>query len=198
VHDERADGAQASLLPLFLKLAGKTVLVVGAGPVAERKIESLLEAGARVRVVAPEATESVKRLASEGRVEWRARGFDDADVDDVWLVFAATSDAAVQAQVARATTTRRIFCVAVDDPANASAYSGALVRRPPFTIAISSGGATPALTRLVREVVEHVLPSPDWVDHATRLRAKWLAEGTPMADRFAELVRHLKEREREE
>ena len=135
-----ADG-ETSLLPLFLKLAEKTVLVVGAGSVAERKIESLLEAGARVRVVAPEATEGVQRP------------FDDEDAADVWLAFAATSDAEVQARVARATGARRVFCVAVDDPANASAYSGALVRRPPFTVAISSGGATPALTRLVREVV---------------------------------------------
>jgi len=187
----QADG-ETSLLPLFLKLAGKTVLVVGAGSVAERKIESLLEAAARVRVVAPEATEGVQSLARDGRIEWQARPFDEADVEDAWLAFAATSDAEVQARVARATSARRVFCVAVDDPPNASAYSGSLVRRPPFTVAISSGGATPALTRLVREVVEHVLPGRDWVEHATRLRAKWLAEGAPMGDRFAELVREIK------
>lgn len=183
---------EASLLPLFLKLGGKRVLVVGAGSVAERKIEALLEVGARVRVVAPEATEGVELLAHEGRVEWHARPFDETDADDTWLVFAATSDAGTQARVAHATDARRVFCVAVDDKANASAYSGALVRRPPFTIAISSGGAAPALTRLVREVVEHVLPGEDWVHHATRLRTKWLAEGTPMGDRFAELVRDVK------
>ena len=188
----QADG-ETSLLPLFLKLAGRTVLVVGAGPVAEGKIASLLEAGARVRVVAPQATEAVQRLAREGRIEWQPRPFDDADVADAWLAFAATSDAEAQARVAAATSARRVFCVAVDDPSNASAYSGSLVRRPPFTIAISSGGATPALTRLVREVVEHVLPGPDWVEHATRLRAKWLADGTPMADRFAELVRDVRD-----
>lgn len=187
---------ETSLLPLFLKLAGKTVLVVGAGSVAERKIESLLDAGARVRVVAPQATEGVQRLAREGRIEWQERPFDDADAADAWLAFAATSDAEVQARVARATSARFVFCVAVDDPTNASAYSGSLVRRPPFTVAISSGGATPALTRLVREVVENVLPEQDWVEHATRLRAKWLAEGTPMRDRFAELVRDVKNGDR--
>ncbi len=197
--DQRGQGgddAEASLLPLFLKLAGKTVLVVGAGPVAERKVESLLEAKAQVRLVAPEATEALKGLAGEGRVEWRARRFEDADLDDAWLVFAATSDPETQARVGREATARRVFCVAVDDPPNASAYSGALVRRPPFTVAISSGGATPALTRLVREVIEHVLPGRAWVDHATRLRAKWVAEGTPMADRFAELVCEVKRDER--
>jgi uroporphyrin-III C-methyltransferase/precorrin-2 dehydrogenase/sirohydrochlorin ferrochelatase len=190
--DDASAGPEASLLPLFLKLEGRPVLVVGAGSVAERKIEALVEAGALVRVVAPGASEGVQRLAREGRVEWRARRFEEADADDVWLVFAATSEPAVQAAVASAANARRIFCVAVDDKANASAYSAALVRRPPFTVAISSGGATPALTRLVREIIEHVLPGPQWIDHATRLRAKWLAEGTPMGDRFAELVREVK------
>jgi siroheme synthase-like protein len=188
----QADGEAASLLPLFLKLAGRAVLVVGAGAVAERKIESLLEAGAEVRVVAPEAVEEVQRLAREGRVAWSARAFEDADADGAWLVFAATADGEVQRRVERAATARRVFCVAVDDPANASAYSGAVVRRPPFMVAVSSGGATPALTRLVREVIEHVLPGDEWVEHAKRLRAKWLAEGTPMKDRFAELVREVK------
>lgn len=182
----------ASLLPIFLKLDGREVLVVGGGEVAERKIASLLEAGARVRVVSPSAADAVSLLARDGRVEWRQRAFEEGDVDGAWLVFAATSDAEVQRRVAGAAAARRVFCVAVDDPANASAYSGAVVRRPPFVVAISSSGAAPALARLVREVVEHVLPGDRWVEHATRLRAKWLAEGTPMADRFAELVRDVK------
>jgi uroporphyrin-III C-methyltransferase / precorrin-2 dehydrogenase / sirohydrochlorin ferrochelatase len=182
---------EADLLPLFLKVAGKAVLVVGAGAVAERKIESLLGAGAQVRVVAPEATDGVQRLAREGRIEWHARPFDDADADGVWLVFAATPVEEVQGRVAEATAARRVFCVAVDDPSNASAYSGSVVRRPPFTIAVSSNGATPALTRLVREVIEHVLPGPQWVEHARNLRQKWLSERTPMQDRFAELVRDV-------
>jgi uroporphyrin-III C-methyltransferase / precorrin-2 dehydrogenase / sirohydrochlorin ferrochelatase len=145
-----------------------------------------------VRVVAPAATEVVRHLASTSRLDWLARPFEDADVDGAWLMFVATSDAIVQRRVAEAAAARRVFCVAVDDPSNASAYSGAVVDRPPFLVAISSSGATPALTRLVREVVEHVLPSDRWVEHAKRLRAKWLAEGTPMADRFAELVRDVK------
>jgi siroheme synthase-like protein len=185
------DAGEAQLLPLFLKLGARDVLVVGAGPVAERKIAALLEAGARVRVVAPEAGDGAKQLAAAGRVTWAARAFEEGDADGAWLVFAATADAGVQARVAAAAAARRVFCVAVDDPANASAYSGAVVRRPPFTVAISSSGATPALTRLLREVIEHVLPGDDWVERAKALRAKWLAEGTPMGDRFAELVREM-------
>jgi siroheme synthase-like protein len=184
----------ASLYPLFLKLEGRSVVVIGAGPVAERKITSLLAAGARVRVVAPEATDSVRRLASEKAIEWHPRAFEDADTDGAWLIIAATSDAELQRRAAAVAGARHIFVVAVDDPANATAYSGAVVRRPPFTIAISSSGATPALTRLVREIIEQVLPREEWVEHAKQLRAKWLAEGTPTGDRFAELVKSLKKR----
>jgi siroheme synthase-like protein len=185
---------EVSLYPLFLKLDGLRVLVVGAGAVAERKVMSLLAAGARLRVVAPRATEKIRRLAQEGTVEWEARPFEDADIEGNWLVIASTSDAELQRRVAAAAAPRRIFVVAVDDPAHASAYSGAVVRRTPFTIAVSSSGATPALTRLVREIIEQVLPSTEWVEHAKRLRAKWLAEGTPTGDRFAELVKTIKER----
>jgi uroporphyrin-III C-methyltransferase/precorrin-2 dehydrogenase/sirohydrochlorin ferrochelatase len=181
-----------SLLPLFLKLEGRDVLVVGAGAVAERKIASLLEAGATVRVVAPAATDAVRLLARDGRVVWREGPFEERDVEGAWLVFAATSDPEVQRRVSSAAAAQRTFCVAVDDPANASAYSGAVVARPPFVVAISSTGAAPALTRLVREVIEHVLPSDRWIEHATKLREKWLAEGTPAGDRFAELVRDVK------
>ena len=184
-----ADGA--NLLPLFLKLEGKLALVVGAGSVAERKIASLLEVGARVRVVAPEASDAVKRLADEGRIEWRTRAFEEADVEGVWLVYAATSSPEVQRAVAAAAEARRVFCVAVDDPPNASAYSAAVVRRPPMVVAISSSGAAPALTRLLREVIEHLLPAEEWIRRAEELRAQWLRDGTPMADRFAQLVREI-------
>jgi siroheme synthase-like protein len=188
------DGEETSLYPIFLKLEGRRVLVVGGGSVAERKVGSLKQAHARVRVVAPEATQAIRQWAAEGALEWLARSFEEADVRDAWLVIAATSDATVQRSVAVAAEARGCFVVAVDDPEHASAYSGAVVRRPPFTVAISSSGATPALTRLVREVVEHVLPSDDTIAHAKRLRAKWLAEGMPPSSRFDDLVRELKEK----
>lgn len=181
----------ADLLPLFLKLGGRLALVVGGGSVAERKIASLLDAGARVRVVAPEASDEVKRLAREGGLEWRQRAFEAADIEGAWLVYAATSEPEVQRGVAATAEARRIFCVAVDDPPNASAYSGAVVRRPPMVVAISSSGAAPALTRLLREVIEHVLPAEQWVRRAEELRAEWLRDGTPMADRFVQLVREV-------
>jgi siroheme synthase-like protein len=187
-------GDEAGLYPVFLKLENRRVLVVGGGPVAERKVESLKQAGARIRVVAPEATDAIREWADRGDLEWLARPFMETDVHDAWLVVAATADAETQRSVAAAAEVRSCFVVAVDDPAHASAYSGAVVRRPPFTIAVSSSGTTPALTRLVREVIEHVLPSDDVIADAQRLRAKWLAEGTPVGRRFDELVRELARR----
>jgi uroporphyrin-III C-methyltransferase/precorrin-2 dehydrogenase/sirohydrochlorin ferrochelatase len=184
----------ASLFPLFLKLDARPVLVVGAGPVAERKVASLLSAGARVRLVAPDATPELQRLAAEGVVAWSRRPFEPADMDEAWLVVAATGDAEVQRSVAVAGESRRVFVMAVDDPLNASAYAGAVVRRPPFLVAISSSGETPALTRLVREIIEQVLPGDEWIEHARALRERWIADGTPIGERFGSLVRELKER----
>ncbi len=185
---------EPQIWPLFLKIAGRTVLVVGAGAVAERKVRSLLDARARVRLVAPEASPELQRLAREAAIEWRARRFEPHDADGVWLAFAATSDPNVQREVAGAADERRLFLVAADDLANSSAYSGAIVRRPPFTIAISSSGATPALTRLLREIIEEVLPNPDWVAHAQALRAQWISTAKPMGERFGDLVREFASR----
>ena len=184
---------EARLYPLFLKLHDRWTLVVGAGAVAERKIKTLLQAGARVRVVAPQATPAIRLLAEEGEVDWRERTFEEADLDEAWLVVAATSDADAQRQVAVAAEPRRTFVVAVDDPGHASAYAGAIVERAPFTVAISSSGATPALTRLLREILEQILPAEDWVARAKALRARWRADGTPSGDRFAELVKAFKQ-----
>jgi uroporphyrin-III C-methyltransferase/precorrin-2 dehydrogenase/sirohydrochlorin ferrochelatase len=178
-----------ALYPIFLKLRGRRVLVIGAGPVAERKIASLVDVGANVVVVAPAATTSVQQWAEEGRIAWHSRPFEAADADLAWLVIAATSDPEVQRRAALAADERRLFVLAVDDIANATAYSGAIVRRAPFTVAISSSGETPALTRLLREIIEQVLPPADWVARAKELRAEWIASGTPAAARFGELVR---------
>jgi siroheme synthase-like protein len=186
------------LHPLFLKLEGRDVLVVGAGNVAERKIAELVDAKARVRVVAPEASESVKALAAARAVRWEARTFEERDADGAWLIVAATSDASVQGLVADAADARRTFLVAVDDKKNASAYGGAVVRRGAVAIAISTSGESPALARLLREVLEHALPEKEWIDAARAMRDRWRADGTPFESRFAELVSTFRSRSRAE
>ena len=99
---------EASLLPLFLKLDGRRALVVGAGPVAQRKVASLLEARARVRLVAPDATAELKAHARDGLLEWVARRFEEGDEEGAWLVVSATGDPETQRRVTAAADARRI------------------------------------------------------------------------------------------
>ncbi|MGO8998152.1 MAG: bifunctional precorrin-2 dehydrogenase/sirohydrochlorin ferrochelatase [Polyangiaceae bacterium] len=186
------------LHPIFLKLEGREVLVVGAGRVAERKIAELVEAKAKVHVVAPSASDTVKGLAAARALRWDGRGFEAKDVEGAWLVVAATDDADVQRRVADAAEAQQTFVVAVDDKANASAYGCATLRRGAVSIAISTSGESPALARLIREVLEHALPEKEWIDAARALRDRWRADGTPFESRFAELVKALKDRLRTE
>lgn len=197
------------LMPLFLDVTGKSVLVVGAGAVATRKVAELVAARAHVRVVAPSVTAELDAMASASpsasvdadadadataQVTIERRAFDAHDVAGAWLVIAATDDASVQARVAKACSEARVFCVAVDDPPNASAYGGALLRRGPVTIAISTSGEAPALARLMREVLEQALPDEGFVEAARALREKWKSDKTPMSSRFGELVQAFKAR----
>ena len=171
-------------LPLFLSVRDRKVLVVGAGPVALMKAKTLIEHGARVTLVAPEG-------GSLEHARFVQRDFEATDVDDAFLVVSATNDQETQRAVFEACEKRCRFVVAVDDPKNGSAAFGSLLQRPPFTIAISSDGEAPALTRLVREVLEAALPSESYITRARELRRVWKLRATPMAERFPELLAAL-------
>ncbi len=179
------------LYPLFLLLGGRAVVVLGAGLVAERKIEELIGAGAKVRVVAPEATERVRALAAGSALAWEKRAFSPSDLDGAWLAVSATGDADVQRRIFEEAEARQLFVLAVDDLPHGSAYGGAIIRRPPFIVSISSSAQAPGLTRLLREVIEQALPDERWVAAARELRARWKKEKTPMTSRFAELLRQF-------
>jgi len=168
------------LLPLFLRLAGRPVLVVGGGRVAAGKIFGLLEAGARVTVVAPEVRVDI--LASGAAVE--RRPFAPRDLDGTWLVV-ATATREVNREVAAAAEARRIFVNAVDDPRSASAFAGGVVRRGAVTVAVSTSGRAPALAGLLREGLAALLPDDleRWAETAGRLRAEQRAAGVPMEER---------------
>jgi uroporphyrin-III C-methyltransferase/precorrin-2 dehydrogenase/sirohydrochlorin ferrochelatase len=172
--------------PLFLRFEGRDVLVVGGGEIALRKAGELARSGARVTIVAPECAGPLPDGA-----RWLRRAFEPRDVDGAWLVVAATDDADVQRAVAIAAENARIFVLAVDDLANASAISPATIRRGPVTIAISSAGQAPALTRLLREIVERILPDETYVTAARTLRARWKRDRVPMKSRFPELLLDL-------
>lgn len=144
----------ANLFPMFLKLAGRRCLVVGAGAVAEQKIDALLLSGADVRVVAPEASEAVRNLATDGRLTWTARRFYPADLDDAILVIAATGDRAVNEEVFRNASNKRVLCNAVDEPQHCHFYYPAVVTRGDLQIAISTAGQSPALAQRLRRELE--------------------------------------------
>jgi uroporphyrin-III C-methyltransferase/precorrin-2 dehydrogenase/sirohydrochlorin ferrochelatase len=176
------------LFPIFLKLAGRDVLIVGGGSVAAAKCRSLRPTGARIRVVAPAV---LPELAREADAVER-RGVRASDVDGAWLVVAAATPD-VNRRVARAAERRRVFVNAVDDPDNASAYLGGVIHRDGVTVAISTNGRAPALAGLLREGIEAILPADlaSWLTRATRLRRQWRARGVPMAERRPALLEAL-------
>jgi uroporphyrin-III C-methyltransferase / precorrin-2 dehydrogenase / sirohydrochlorin ferrochelatase len=179
---------EALLFPVFLKLAGRRVVVVGAGPVAASKIDGLRAAGADIVVIAPEMVPAVE-AAAVVRVR---REFRDEDLEGAWLVVAAATPA-VNRAVARAAEGRGVFVNAVDDPPNASAYLGGMIRRAGVTLAISTNGHAPALAGLLREALDAVLPADldRWVAEARAIRRRWVAERVPMPARRPELLRAL-------
>ncbi|MGJ7901591.1 siroheme synthase CysG [Lysobacter sp. 1R34A] len=141
------------LFPVFADLRGRTVLVVGGGMVALRKAGALLEAGARVRVGAPELAPALAAWADEGRIEHLPGHFVEGWLDQAWLAIAATDDAAVNRRVAEAGEARRVWVNVVDDVEASSFHVPARVVRGPVQIAISSGGV-PMLSRHLRETLE--------------------------------------------
>lgn len=176
------------LLPLFLKLAGRGVVVVGAGPMGTQRVLQLVEAGARVTVVAPE----VSREAAGAAAEVRRRPFVPEDLDGAWFAVAAAPPE-VNRAVAAAAEARRLLLNAVDDPDRASAYFPGVVRRGGATLAISTGGRAPALAGLLREALAALLPEDvdSWIATAEGLRAGWKAAGVPLAQRRPLLLERL-------
>ncbi len=143
-----------SLFPIFLKLAGRRCLVVGAGNLGESKIQSLLEAGANVHVVALQASRAIRELADAGVITLERRSFEVQDLDGMFLVIAATSVTSLNQTIFREAQARGVLCNAVDDPDQCDFYYGAVVRRGNFQIAISTAGHSPALAQRLRRQLE--------------------------------------------
>jgi uroporphyrin-III C-methyltransferase / precorrin-2 dehydrogenase / sirohydrochlorin ferrochelatase len=180
--------APPALFPAFLRLTGKRVLVVGAGPVAVSKLKALIDAEADITVVAPVVHTDIEAEA----VTIHRRPFEVSDLDGVWYVVAAAPPE-VNRAVSAAAAARHLFVNAVDDPPNASVYLGAVVKRDGVTLAISTSGRAPAMAGLLREGLERLLPVdlPAWLRVADDERVRWKAEGIPMEARRPELLRAL-------
>jgi uroporphyrin-III C-methyltransferase/precorrin-2 dehydrogenase/sirohydrochlorin ferrochelatase len=183
-----APRGRTTLFPVFLKLAGRRVVVVGGGPVAASKLASLIAAKAAVTVVAPEVVSEIERLP----VTIERRPFRPDDLDGAWFVVAA-APTEVNRDVSIAAEQRAIFVNAVDDMAHATAYLGGVVRRDSVTVAISTDGRAPALAGLMREAIAAVLPTDldEWLATSDRARLAWKSSRVPMEQRRPLLLEAL-------
>ncbi|MCT2279341.1 uroporphyrinogen-III C-methyltransferase [Micromonospora chalcea] len=142
--------------PLGLRLDGRRVVVVGGGAVATRRVPALLDAGADVLLVSPELTPALRAHVDAGRLHWEPRRFAPGDLDGAWLVQVAVDDRAAAAAVSAAAAERRIFCVRADDRTAASAWTPAVTRHGPVTVAVLGGG-DPRRAMATRDAVRELL-----------------------------------------
>jgi precorrin-2 dehydrogenase/sirohydrochlorin ferrochelatase len=156
------------LFPMFLKLSARPCLVVGAGTVGESKITSLLEAGAKISVVAPEATPQVRGWAHSKEIKWRQRSFKPNDLEGMFLVVAATSSTKVHKRIFKEAARRGVLCNIVDVPPLCDFYYPAVVQRGPLQIAISTSGQSPALAQRLRKQLEEQF-GPEYQDWLVQL-----------------------------
>lgn len=150
-----------NFFPMMVRLQGKKCLVVGGGKVAAEKIAGLLQHGAKVTVVSPDATLTIQKQAQSGLLTWRKRRFTPRDAVGVFFVIAATNSSAVNSAVLRASRGSGALCNAVDDPANCDFFYPAVVRRGPLQIAISTNGHSPAAAARLRRQLERQF-GPEW------------------------------------
>jgi len=195
------------LFPAFLKISGRRCLVVGAGPIAEEKIESLLRARADVRVVAPIAAAKIRAWSDEGKIRWEERKFRPSDLAGVFLAVAATSSPALHAQIYKLARRRSVLCNVVDDPAHCDFYYGSVVRRGELQIAISTGGQSPALAQRLRKKLEQEfgVEYEQWLEEIGKIRERLFSKTITPARRRVLLHRlaseisfeeHLRRRKR--
>jgi uroporphyrin-III C-methyltransferase / precorrin-2 dehydrogenase / sirohydrochlorin ferrochelatase len=146
-------------LPIFLDIKGKPVLVVGGGEVAARKVSLLLQAQACVKVVSHDICHNLKTMLEDGSIEYTPREYRDDDLDGCVMVYAATDDPEVNRRVSEAAKSRSLPVNVVDQPELCSFISPSIVDRSPVVIAVSTGGASPVLARLIRSRLESLIPA---------------------------------------
>jgi len=141
-----------AIYPSGLRLAGRRVIMVGGGHVAQRRVPQLIAVGADVVLVSPEVTPAVEGLATAGEITWHRRGFEDADLEGAWYAIAATDDASVNEAVSDGAERRRIFCVRADDATKATAWTPAVGRHAGVTVAVL-GNREPRRSAAVRDEI---------------------------------------------
>lgn len=176
--------------PVCLDLRGRSCLVVGGGRVAYEKAQGLLDCGAEVTVVAPEIDAELAALP----VRVVRRPFREPDLDGRFLVIAATDDRGVNARVSRAADARRVPCNVADDPDLCSFILPAIVRRDPIAVAVSTGGASPALAQRLRDEIGELVTQRH-AELAERLQAlrPWAKRELPGYEERRDFFRRLVE-----
>jgi precorrin-2 dehydrogenase/sirohydrochlorin ferrochelatase len=184
------------LLPIFVKLEGRPCLVVGAGAVGLQKVRSLLECGASVTVVAPNAGDEIRDLDEQGKIAWHRRCYVAEDIVGHGLVIAATSDPNVNHAIHADAASAGVLANAVDDPPFCDFYFGSVVRRGPLQIGISTAGESPALAQRLRQQLEALLDQGvgSWLERLGALRRGVLKVHPPGEGRNA-LLRILATRD---
>ena len=143
-----------TLFPAFLKLENRQVIIIGGGSLAESKLPTLLEAGARVRIISPRLNPSLTAQVRAHNLDWWPKLYEPGDLAGAFLVIAATSIPEVNAAVFREAEARNILCNAVDDIDHCHFYYGSIVQRGDLQIAISTNGKSPALAQRIRQEIE--------------------------------------------
>jgi precorrin-2 dehydrogenase/sirohydrochlorin ferrochelatase len=169
-----------ALFALFLKLERRPCLIVGAGPIAEGKIAGLLDTGANLKVIAPEATPKIREWAQSAKLNWQPRPFRPSDLDAMFLVVASTNSTALHEQIFVEARKRNVLCNIVDVPHLCDFYYPAVVGRGSLQIAISTSGESPALAQRLREDLETQF-GPEyeqWLAHLGQARETLQADKT--------------------
>lgn len=184
------------LFPIFLKIASRPCIVIGAGNLAESKIDSLRSAHAQVTVIAPTAVPRIVDMAAGGEIEWKQREYVDGDLAGQFLVVAATNQPTVNRAVYREAIEKNVLCNAVDDPPFCDFYFPSVVRRGDLQIAISTGGASPALAQRLRKEINEQLPldAGDWLTDLGNLRRE-VVQMEPLNEERKWLLHQLAQRE---
>jgi siroheme synthase-like protein len=186
----------APLLPVFVKLERRSCLVAGGGAIGLQKIRSLLECGANVTVVAPDARDEVRDLEEQQKIVWHRRRYVVEDIHGKQLVIAATNDSEVNHAIYNDAVAAGVLANAVDDPPFCDFYFGSVVRRGPLQIGISTAGESPALAQRLRQKLERLLDegTGPWLERLGSLRREVLAAHPP-GEKRNDLLRTLATRE---
>ena len=185
-----------NLFPIFMKLAGKQCLVVGAGRVGEPKIGGLIDTGARIHVVAVAASGQVREWANAGKIELELRAFSSADLDDKFLAVVATASRSLNERIYLDAQRRRVLCNVVDVPDLCDFFYPAVVRRGDLQIAISTAGQSPSLAQKLRQQLERQFGEgyTEWVEQLGETRRLVLASDLDKETKL-ELLHSLASRE---